>query len=623
MKKIANLILLITLSSMLVIIIIFSVVSYRFSEMSITKLTDEIIYKSTSQWKDQFEGYFNQKEVAIDISNYIIQQGLTLNELADADLLAEKFEYFIDAISPIVLSKNYLNLYAWFHPDYTSPELMEISVRNMKMDGNLDIVTDAVYTTEDLKDESWSWFNTPWEKGEDISDPYDWEGYDSKISSFTKAIYVEGVKVGVVGSDMIIGELNNLLLQESFMEEGHYALLNSNLEFLVHPAHSGESWQNVYPEDSQLTSEILLNEAQDSGVFLAGKQKFGFSRLENGWIILAVPNMKELNRDLKNLSFVFILITVIAVFLITIMSLLLARGIARPLSLVSGYLQVLAEGDFTKDLESKVLKRKDELGDLGRSSSVMLEKLSEVISGVFSSSVNVESGSSQLSGASIQLSDGANVQASSTEEISSSMEQLMSNITQNMDNAKKTETRVRQVNEDAEASGVAVRKAVESINIIADKIKIIDEIARNTNLLALNAAIEAARAGESGKGFAVVASEVGKLAVNSQKAAGEITEISMECVTDANKAGELIEKIIPEIEKATILVEEISSASVEQTSGAEHVNTAIQQLDQIIQQNASASEEVASMSEELNGQAVILKDTISFFKIDESRGAID
>jgi methyl-accepting chemotaxis protein len=150
---------------------------------------------------------------------------------------------------------------------------------------------------------------------------------------------------------------------------------------------------------------------------------------------------------------------------------------------------------------------------------------------------------------------------------------------------------------------------------IAGKISIIEEIARQTNLLALNAAIEAARAGEHGKGFAVVASEVRKLAERSQKAAGEISQLSASSVQIAEKAGELLTRIVPDIQRTAELVQEISASSGEQNSGAEQINKAIMQLDQVIQENAASAEELSATAEELSSQAEQLQSTMSFFKI--------
>lgn len=150
---------------------------------------------------------------------------------------------------------------------------------------------------------------------------------------------------------------------------------------------------------------------------------------------------------------------------------------------------------------------------------------------------------------------------------------------------------------------------------IAEKIRIIEEIARQTNLLALNAAIEAARAGESGRGFAVVAAEVRKLAERSQAAASEITGLAAMTMGKAQDAGEMLGRLVPDIRKTADLVHEISAANAEQNIGVDQINKVLTQLDQVIQQNSSASEELAATAEELASQATQLERTMSFFKL--------
>jgi len=253
--------------------------------------------------------------------------------------------------------------------------------------------------------------------------------------------------------------------------------------------------------------------------------------------------------------------------------------------------------------------------------ATMVEKLSAVVNDVKSAADNVAAGSKEMSGNAEQMSQGASEQAAAAEEASSSMEQMSANIRQNADNAIQTEKIAVKSSEEANEGGKAVAQTVTAMKEIADKINIVEEIARQTNMLALNAAIEAARAGEHGKGFAVVAAEVRKLAERSQAAAGEISELSASSVEVAEKAGNLLANILPSIEKTADLVKEITAASREQDSGAEQINKAIQQLDQVIQKNASAAEEMSSTAEELSAQAVQLQGAVTFFRTEETRTA--
>ena len=273
----------------------------------------------------------------------------------------------------------------------------------------------------------------------------------------------------------------------------------------------------------------------------------------------------------------------------------------------------IANGDLM--VSPKALSEKDVLG---LSLASMVERLRGVVADAMSASVNVSSGSQELSASSETLSQGATEQASSAEEASASMEEMASNIKQNADNAAQTEKIARQSAKDAEASGVAVGRAVGAMRTIADKISIVQEIARQTDLLALNAAVEAARAGEHGKGFAVVASEVRKLAERSQAAAAEISSLSGETVQVATEAGEMLNRLVPDIRKTADLVSEISAACREQDIGAAQINEAIQQLDKVTQTNAGASEEMSATSEELAAQAEELQTSIAFFKVDSS-----
>ncbi|GAB0057760.1 hypothetical protein SIID45300_02092 [Candidatus Magnetaquicoccaceae bacterium FCR-1] len=301
-----------------------------------------------------------------------------------------------------------------------------------------------------------------------------------------------------------------------------------------------------------------------------------------------------------------------AVLIGLIIAFLLTRIIVSALTKGVVFAREIAGGDLTATID---LEQKDEVGQLATALKEMAAKLREVIGEVSAAASQVSAGSNEISNAAQNLSQGATEQAASIEETSSAMEEMTSNIQQNSDNASTTQTIAQKASKDAEEGGQAVGEAVTAMKEIAAKIGIIEEIARQTNLLALNAAIEAARAGEHGKGFAVVAAEVRKLAERSQTAAGEISHLSSSSVEVAERAGGIINKLVPDIQKTAELIQEIAAGSQEQNQGATQINQAIQQLDQVIQQNAGASEEMAATAEELSAQADIMNSSISFFKI--------
>jgi methyl-accepting chemotaxis protein len=367
-----------------------------------------------------------------------------------------------------------------------------------------------------------------------------------------------------------------------------------------------------------------------------------------------VDNILAASSQVKTLQLIIGVIALVFGILVTIF---ITRSIVRPLNVAVDTARALAVGDLTikidqvsKDetgqllqaMQEMIISSKDvaslagevakgnlevkvnprsEKDELLYSLGDMVEKLKDVINNVKLSIENVASGAQAMSASSEEMSQGASEQAAAAEEASSSIEQMTANIRQNADNAMQTEKIATQASGDARDGGQAVNETVGAMKEIADKIMIIEEIARQTNLLALNAAIEAARAGEHGKGFAVVAAEVRKLAERSQKAAGEINDLSTSSVEVAEKAGEVLDQLVPNIQKTAELVQEISAASREQDAGADQISKSIQQLDAVIQQNASASEEMASTSEELSGQSEQLAEMISFFVMNETSGS--
>ena len=247
---------------------------------------------------------------------------------------------------------------------------------------------------------------------------------------------------------------------------------------------------------------------------------------------------------------------------------------------------------------------------------MILNTIMKIVGIVVQSVDNVATGSQEIASSSEELSQGASEQASSVEEVSSAVEEMVATISQNMDNSMATEKIAQRTSEDARKSGEAVQNTVQAMREITEKINIIQEIARQTNLLSLNASIEAARAGEHGRGFAVVAAEVRKLAERSQTSAEEIDRLAKSSMGIAENAGEMLNGFLPDIQKTAELVGEISAASKEQNTSAEQINVAVQQVSTVVQQNTSSSEELASTAEELTSQAGSLQDVMMFFNAD-------
>lgn len=284
----------------------------------------------------------------------------------------------------------------------------------------------------------------------------------------------------------------------------------------------------------------------------------------------------------------------------------------------------IADGDLTVDVP---IKSENDL--LGKKLSEMVEKNNDILRNISIASEQVASGSTQISDSSVSLSQGATEQASTVEELNASLEEISAQTMQNAENANQannlatnSKLAAQQGNTQMKEMLKAMRDINASSNNISKIIKVIDDIAFQTNILALNAAVEAARAGQHGKGFAVVAEEVRNLAARSASAAKETTEMIEDSIIKVGEGTKIAEETANALiemengaEMVANIVNDIAVASKEQAIGIGQINQGIMQVSEVIQGNSATSEEVAAASEELSSQAVLLKDTVSQFNL--------
>ncbi len=525
------------------------------------------------------------------------------------------------------------------------PEIMELyyntveTFRNIKKSDDSIMLTyigfektqDFIAAPEDYAGDRYYFLrNRPWYSGAiekdftSISSPYIDGITGTVVVSPITPVGDNGTLLGVAAIDLSIDTILQLVDSLKLHDDSFAYLVDKDGTVIAHPDKDlilkGNLLENdVFPEEIKGSFDAVKEGSREVIEYTGndGKNYIVFPEVieQTGWPVFLAVNRDSIMAPVRQQLAQFIFFSMIILVIVSVLIFLFVSRTIKPIKDAVELASYIANGDLRIDPPEEFLRKKDEFGELGRSLNTMLDSLRNIVGRIKEAGGRLSSSSEQINDSSHQIATGASEQASSSEEVSASMEQMNASIKQNAENSRTTGDIAKKVAVDASVNAQQLGKSLEAMQEIVEKISIIEDIARQTNMLALNAAIEAARAGEHGKGFAVVASEVRKLAERSQVAASEITELSTQTMGTAKESSDMLMGLVPEIEKTSELVQEISSASGEQTTGVEQINRALIELDNVIQQNAAASEELSGTSGELTNEATELIRVIDFFKI--------
>lgn len=463
---------------------------------------------------------------------------------------------------------------------------------------------------------------------ETIVEPYDFS-YDNStfylMTSICAPVIVDNKFVALTGVDLTLREIQKKV-NEIKPFDGYAFLISNKGMYVSHPDAEecvGKPFDEINPEEEaeHAIMEKIKNgeEYSFTAVHSETNEKLyvifrpvRIGNTDTPWSLGILVPLSSVMKDAKSVMRNTIIAGILAIIILTALIYILSNGIINPIKKSVKFTHHISDGDLKQSLN---ITSKDEIGVLVDNLQKMQSRFKYIIEKMKESTKQLNATGNSLDTHSGHLQQSVEKMTTSTESVSESISNIFNHISANVKNANENEKGANEVSNSIERVKIASANATETIKQVSEKIRIIEDIAFQTNILALNAAVEAARAGEHGKGFAVVAAEVRKLAERSKVASDEIISLSGSGFSTIKKSNEELHELAEKIEKSIQLIQEIAAISKEEEQEINVITSALDQLKNISQQNESAASEVNLSSKSLLELANELKVLSEYFKV--------
>ena len=682
MKSLRNTLILSILLPILVVFLLLGFVFMQFMEKKSTREGDAAMESSAVQMGSAVDTILSEIETRIGVIELAVTDIPDQNRIQAKDL--DYFKSFEGNMNNLLVdgTKDIPGLvasYVRYDPALTYGTSGTFYT-DTDGDGKLESVTPtdlAAYEPTDT--EHVGWFYTPLaNKKATWMEPYFNANISKTIISYVVPFYLKnGDNYGVTGVDFDFAYLDDLLKKNQKYEGDSSFLINAEGKILYHAQYqNGENFQEI--EDGKYADAFKEMQDKDHGFVHEGSGKssilMGFTTLENGWKIVAVPSYHEIYGSLESFKLTFTVFSVLFAAFMLVLAVLVGNRIAHPIVKLSKSVERMSQGALDEKITVKdqteigaLAQSLESLGEqlknyklyIGEISQVLNQmsegelsislqheyngefacikaalnalsgKLTDLIGNIQTSSERVSEFAGNVANSAQSLSQGSIEQAGSIEQLSERIRAISDHVEKSAENTKLANAEAHSTQGEVEKADQQMQKMQKAMEEISDKsgeiskiIKTIDDIAFQTNILALNAAIEAARAGSYGKGFAVVADEVGNLAQKSADAAKDTTTLIEETVRAVEEGAKLAEHTAVSLQhvvkgsgQVNDLVNEIAKATEEQAKAVSDVREGINSISDVVQRNTATAEESGAASEELNQEAKALEKQVAEFKI--------